>query len=73
MLRDALSDLYQASGVEIVQKVGRRVHPLLQLFFINWNYVLKLIEALDVASFRKVGNIVNETVRPRITQRSFFL
>ncbi|KAI0947282.1 hypothetical protein AcV7_009742 [Taiwanofungus camphoratus] len=41
MLRDALAELSQAIGVEIVKK---------------------LIDALEVASFREVGSVVNETI-----------
>jgi DNA mismatch repair protein MSH5 len=41
MLRDALGELHQGGGVEIISK---------------------LTQALDIASFRDVGAMVNETV-----------
>jgi hypothetical protein len=59
MLRDNLAELHKANSVEIVKKVSGSLPPFLVL--IN----RKLVASLDIASFRDVGNKINEIVRVR--------
>jgi DNA mismatch repair protein MSH5 len=60
MIRDTLNELHQAAGIEIIKKVGSHCRPFGRIF--DPCPIIKLVAALDVASFRAVGIAVNETV-----------
>ena len=57
MLRDALSELTHSGHVEVVKRV--RSFPLINSLCKRFE---QLMMALEVASFKEIGKLVNDTV-----------
>lgn len=61
MIRDGVTDLYQASSVDIINKVGVDTANLYNIVLTTLPN-LKLIESLDVPTFKEIGMKINDLV-----------